>query len=219
MPSPKVQSQKYTIKWAILEVRQPSAPGCLCAVSALVSAGEQARIASAAADARAASTRRTCAGQWTRFEAWCRARGADDLPAAPVLVAAYLTERAETARTSTVRVAAAAMYGAALLLPYGFRSCSVSFWKEVTHLPRTCPSPAATERESRRADSRSALTPPECSPRTELSIPRRFERYWKAVCIFGKARRRLFRIHQPSCLIRPPARSSASGAFPDWKRH
>ena len=75
----------------------------------IVSGGEQARIASDAADARAASTRRTYAGQWTRFEAWCRARGAQALPAAPVLVAAYLTERAETARISTVRVAAAAI--------------------------------------------------------------------------------------------------------------
>ena len=77
--------------------------------SARVSAGEQARIASAAADARAPSTRRAYAGQWARFEAWCRARGADALPAAPVLVAAYLTERAETARTATVRVAASAI--------------------------------------------------------------------------------------------------------------
>ena len=117
----------------------------------IVSAGEQARIA--AADARAANTRRTYAGQWARFDAWCRALGAQALPAAPVLVAAYLTERAETARTSTVRVAAAAMYGAALLLPYGFRSCSVSFWKEVTHLPRTRPSPAATERDPARGFS------------------------------------------------------------------
>ena len=77
--------------------------------AARVSAGEQARIASAAADARAPSTRRAYAGQWARFEAWCRARGAQALPAAPVLVAAYLTERAQTARTATVRVAAAAI--------------------------------------------------------------------------------------------------------------
>ena len=75
----------------------------------IVSAGEQTRIASDAADAPAASTRRTYAGQWAGFEAWCRARGAQALPAAPVLVAAYLTERAETARISTVRVAAAAI--------------------------------------------------------------------------------------------------------------
>ena len=76
---------------------------------AVVSAGEQARFASAVAEARAPNTRRAYAGQWARFEAWCRARGAAALPAAPVLVAAYLTERAETARISTVRVAAAAI--------------------------------------------------------------------------------------------------------------
>ena len=75
----------------------------------VVSAGEHARIASAAADAQAPSTRRAYAGQWARFAAWCRARGAEALPAAPVLVAAYLTERAETAKISTVRVAAAAI--------------------------------------------------------------------------------------------------------------
>ena len=60
-------------------------------------------------DTGAANTRRTYAGQWARFDAWCRALGAQALPAAPVLVAAYLTERAETARISTVRVAAAAI--------------------------------------------------------------------------------------------------------------
>ena len=77
--------------------------------AAVVSAGERARIASVAADARAPSTRRAYAGQWARFEAWCRDRGTQALPAAPVLVAAYLTERAETAKISTVRVAAAAI--------------------------------------------------------------------------------------------------------------
>ena len=74
-----------------------------------VSAGEQAHIASAAADARTRNTRRTYRSQWSRFEAWCRARGAQALPAAPALVAAYLTERGETSRASTVRVAAAAI--------------------------------------------------------------------------------------------------------------
>ena len=48
-----------------------------------MSAGERDRIASAAADARAENTRRTYAGQWARFEAWCRARGLGDPAAAP----------------------------------------------------------------------------------------------------------------------------------------
>ena len=83
---------------------------------AVVSAGERARIASAAADACAPSIRRAYAGQWARFDTWCRARGGQALPAAPVLVAAYLTERAETAKIATVRVAAAAI-GAAHRAP------------------------------------------------------------------------------------------------------
>ncbi len=70
---------------------------------------ERAAVAAAAADARAPSTRRTYAGQWNRFAAWCAARGERSLPAAPALVAAYLTARAETARVSTVRVAQAAI--------------------------------------------------------------------------------------------------------------
>ena len=68
----------------------------------VVSPDELARIASAAVDARAGNTRRTYRGQWRRFAAWCTARGARALPAAPVLVATYLTGRAETARISTV---------------------------------------------------------------------------------------------------------------------
>lgn len=43
------------------------------------------------------------------FETWCRSRGAVPLPATPLLVAAYLAERAETAKSATVRVAAAAI--------------------------------------------------------------------------------------------------------------
>ena len=74
-----------------------------------VSAGEQARIDPAATDARTRNTRRTYQSQWSRFEIWCRGRGAQALPAAPALVAAYLTERAETSSASTVRVAAAAI--------------------------------------------------------------------------------------------------------------
>ncbi|MDE0464599.1 MAG: tyrosine-type recombinase/integrase [Caldilineaceae bacterium] len=40
---------------------------------------------------------------------WCRERGYASLPAAPVAVAAYLAERAETVRPATVRLAAAAI--------------------------------------------------------------------------------------------------------------
>lgn len=40
---------------------------------------------------RAASTRRAYAADWTRFEAWCRARATPALPAPPALVAVYLS--------------------------------------------------------------------------------------------------------------------------------
>ncbi len=77
--------------------------------AAPVSAREQTRIPWAVAGARAANTRRTYAGQWVRFESWCRTRGTVPLPAAPLIVAAYLAERADTTKTATVRVVAAAI--------------------------------------------------------------------------------------------------------------
>ena len=40
---------------------------------------------------RAASTRKAYAGDWSRFETWCRARAAPALPASPALVAVYLS--------------------------------------------------------------------------------------------------------------------------------
>ncbi len=41
--------------------------------------------------ARAASTRKAYESDWTRFAAWCRTRDAKTLPAAPALVALYLS--------------------------------------------------------------------------------------------------------------------------------
>lgn len=41
--------------------------------------------------ARAPNTQRAYAGDWKRFESWCRAKGADPLPASPVVLAAYLS--------------------------------------------------------------------------------------------------------------------------------
>ena len=40
---------------------------------------------------RAAATRRAYAADWRRFSAWCQARGATTLPAAPAVVAVYLS--------------------------------------------------------------------------------------------------------------------------------
>ena len=69
----------------------------------------RARVASAVADARAANTRRTYAGQWQRFADWTAERQVSSLPATAATVADYLTERATAAKTATVRLSAAAI--------------------------------------------------------------------------------------------------------------
>ena len=72
------------------------------------------RVASAAAAALAGNTRMTYASQWHRFAAWCEERGVvDPLDAGPAQVAAYLAERAETRKLSTVQASAAAIAAAA----------------------------------------------------------------------------------------------------------
>ena len=72
------------------------------------------RVASAAAAALASNTRATYASQWNRFRSWCERRGtADPLDADAAVVAAYLAERAETRKLSTVQASAAAIAAAA----------------------------------------------------------------------------------------------------------
>ena len=53
------------------------------------------------------------AAQWNRFRSWCEERGVDPLDVDPVQVAAYLAERAETRKLSTVQASAAAIAAAA----------------------------------------------------------------------------------------------------------
>jgi integrase len=48
---------------------------------------------------RAAATRRAYDGDWRRFSAWCRDRGAPALPASAALVAVYLSALAQTGKT------------------------------------------------------------------------------------------------------------------------
>ena len=69
----------------------------------------RARVGSALADARSPNTRRTYAAQWQRFTDWAAERRVASLPAAPATVADYLTNRATAAKTSTVRLSAAAI--------------------------------------------------------------------------------------------------------------
>ncbi len=52
-------------------------------------------IQAALADSRRESTRRSYAGAWRRFCAWAEAEGLQTLPADPITVAAYMTNRAD----------------------------------------------------------------------------------------------------------------------------
>ena len=73
---------------------------------------DRERVAAAAASALSANTRASYAAQWAGFAAWCDARRIAPLEAAPPQVAAFLAARAETAKTATVRSAAAAIAAA-----------------------------------------------------------------------------------------------------------
>ena len=67
------------------------------------------RIQAATESSQAPATRRTYASLWRNFASWCQERRYESLPAAPVAVAAYLAERAETVKPATVRLAAASI--------------------------------------------------------------------------------------------------------------
>ena len=70
---------------------------------------DSARIEAAILAARSPQTRRAYASQWSAWASWCASRGACPLPAAPVELAAYLAERAQSASIATVRMAKAAV--------------------------------------------------------------------------------------------------------------
>ena len=70
---------------------------------------DSARIEAALRAARSPQTRRAYPSQWAAWERWCASRGACPLPAAPVELAAYLAERAQSASIATVRMAKAAI--------------------------------------------------------------------------------------------------------------
>ena len=71
---------------------------------------ESSRIGEALAQARSEETRRVYASQWGQWTTWVSARGISQAPADPVLVAAYLLDRAERgAKVATVRLAKTAI--------------------------------------------------------------------------------------------------------------
>ena len=61
------------------------------------------------AAARSPQTRRAYVTQWSAWASWCEARGESAIPAKPLILAAYLAERAESASIATVRMARAAV--------------------------------------------------------------------------------------------------------------
>lgn len=61
------------------------------------------RAAGYAAQSMAANTRRAYSSDWADWRAWCDATGAIALPASATAVGAYLADRAETMRVSTLR--------------------------------------------------------------------------------------------------------------------
>jgi integrase len=67
-------------------------------VPAGLTAADAERISAAIAAARAESTREVYARAWSLWERWCLARGIAPLPAEPLALCAYLTERAAHGR-------------------------------------------------------------------------------------------------------------------------
>ena len=87
-------------------------PSVAAADAARLTADDRARIDSAHEAATAENTRRTYAAQWKAFAAWCAGRGFCPLPAAPDVAGAWLTVRAETRKTATVRIGRSAIRAA-----------------------------------------------------------------------------------------------------------
>ena len=58
--------------------------------------GDRRRLQEAMASARSASTRRCYRSQWNLWRQWAAARGHEVMPAAPVAVADFLLDRAES---------------------------------------------------------------------------------------------------------------------------
>jgi integrase len=87
--------------------RAPPALPCPLAVAAAPSPSALAALAPTAERARAyaragraTNTRRIYASRWRGFVAWCGARGVSSLPAAPEIVALYITELADSGRAA-----------------------------------------------------------------------------------------------------------------------
>ena len=90
-------SERHVVNEATEAILVPVTPPPLPALDELV---DEARGYLAAAEA--VSTRRNYATDWRAFVAWCAAHGVTPLPAAPEVVALYLTDYARSHKASTV---------------------------------------------------------------------------------------------------------------------
>lgn len=85
-------------------VTTPATTGELVEIDGVVlPAATLARIRGATDHAQAAGTVRAYASAWSRFETWCTAHGHTPLPAAPIVIAAYLVDAADTVTESGER--------------------------------------------------------------------------------------------------------------------
>jgi integrase len=75
-------------------------PGETHALPAGLTPADGERIAAALAAARTEDTRRVYALVWGQWQRWCAERGLTPMPADPLAVCAYLTERAEAGRAT-----------------------------------------------------------------------------------------------------------------------
>ena len=75
---------------------------------------DRERVETAVRDARAHNTRTAYTKHWRYFQTWCsqRADAPNALNASPALIAAYLADHARAHRTSTIKLAAAALRAA-----------------------------------------------------------------------------------------------------------
>jgi integrase len=86
-----------------------STPDAALTLPAGISEDDARRIYDYASADLSESTRRVYASQWRRFVEWCEDRGANPLPAAPEVVAAYLSDRGPERSSSWVTQARAAI--------------------------------------------------------------------------------------------------------------
>ncbi|KAA0122065.1 hypothetical protein CIW48_20195 [Methylobacterium sp. P1-11] len=116
-----------------------------------------------AALARSANTRRAYASDVWAFEAWCEARGACALPAAPGILLGYLMDHASTLKVATLRRRLVAIREHHAAAGYVLNTSSPAFRDTWVGLQRAHGQPAAKKRPLMTMELRRAV---EALPRT-----------------------------------------------------